>query len=215
MMNQRPPIIGERVEWQPPASLLGPELPSVEWYVLRSTPQKEVAACARLINLGVAEAWYPVEDVWRQKRGSLVPVKMQRRIAPGYIFTAWTHEPRWHLLRDRTRGAVASVVSLGDVPWCVPETAMAKMAKVPERIEAMRRDAEARFLAERAAREPRPGEPARLLSGPFTGEVVLVERVRGDRAEWSLGVIRGSASVTLMERVDMLGSTSSDREAAE
>lgn len=206
MHEQKPLEIGDVFAWEPPPTVLGPALvdargsPATEWYILRSAPQKEVAACIRLKVLGVAEAWFPVEGVWRQKRGALVPVRMERRIAPGYLFTAWEHEPRWHLLRDLSRGTVSGVVSIGDVPWSIPEETMGKMAKVPERIEALRREAEDRFLADRIARQPRRGEPARLLAGPFAGETVMVDGIRGDRVEWTLGAIKGTASVTALER---------------
>ena len=193
--------IGDLVPWEAKDGILGHELASPEWYILRTAPQREAAAKARLEKLGVLEAWYPTVTVTRRKPRAVVVEKRERRVAPGYLFSQWGHDPRWHRVKDLTNGWVSSVVCVCDRPWSVDEAVIAKMALVPHRIEEMRKTEERRRIAERLARRPEPGQPARLLDGPLAGTVVAVLAIRADVATWETDGFRGTTNVEAMERV--------------
>lgn len=200
--------IGDVEPWVRPQGILGEPLETAAWFILRTIPQREAAAKARLERLGVLEAWYPTVTVTRRRPRAAVMEERQRRVAPGYLFSRWGHEPRWHRVRDATNGWVASVVSVLDRPWSISEAVIAKMALVPHRIEEMRQAEESRILAEerqriadRLANRPEPGQPARLLEGPLAGTVVAVLDVREGIVMWRADGFHGTAKVDAMERV--------------
>ncbi len=217
MMHEPTPLrIGDVAPepWRPPPTVLGPPLvkpgsvtednpkgePDFAWFILRCAPQKDLAAVFRLTLLGVDVAWIATEMVERAAKGGGT-VQRVRRLAPGYVFTGWSRQPRWHLLKELSRETVTGVVCIGDEPWEISENTLAQMKQAPERIEEMRRQEEAKREAERLANQPAPGEPARLLVGPLAGKVVLIEEVRAGRATFDIAGIKGSAAVTDLERV--------------
>jgi transcription antitermination factor NusG len=200
--------VGDVHAWEPVPGILGAELVTPEWYILRTVPQREAAAKARLEKLGVLAAWFPTVTVTRRKPRALVMEERQRRVAPGYLFTRWGHVPQWHRLKERTSGWVSSVVCVCDRPWSISEAVIAKMALVPHRIEEMRQAEEMRLMAEerqriadRLAMRPEPGHPARLLDGPLAGTVVAVLTIRAGVVTWEAEGFKGTAKVEAMERV--------------
>lgn len=200
--------IGDVVPWEPEQGILGRDLATPEWYILRTVPQREAAAKARLEKLGVLETWYPTVTVTRRKPRALVMEERQRRIAPGYLFTQWGHDPQWHRVKPLTNGWVSSVVCVFDRPWSISEAVIAKMALVPHRIEEMRQAEEKRLMAEERQRiadqmalRPQPGQQAKLLEGPLAGTVVAVLAVRAGVVTWEAEGFRGTAKVEAMERV--------------
>jgi transcription antitermination factor NusG len=200
--------IGDVHAWEPTPGILGAELATPEWFILRTTPQREASAKARLEKLGVLEAWFPTVTVTRRKPRAIVMEERQKRVAPGYLFTRWGHVPQWHLVKDRTSGWVSSVVCVCDRPWSISEAVIAKMALVPHRIEEMRRAEEQRLMAEerqriadRMALRPEAGQAAKLLDGPLAGTVVAVLSVKAGVATWEAEGFRGTTKVEAMERL--------------
>lgn len=204
------PTLDTTFPWEPRQSLLGDRLldakgqPRSVWYALRCGARQEVAAVFRLIRLGVAEAWFPSKTVTRERRGRHYSV--QTRLAPGYVFVRTDRVLHWHRLKELTQHAITGVVSIGVTPWEITEAAIARMTAVPERIEAERQEAEAARLQEASrqaaletGKQPVVGRPARLLDGPFAGQVVHVDGIHRARVMFAIGGVRASTPLDMAE----------------
>lgn len=129
-------------EWQP------------AWHIFQVPPRGEMPATAWLARNGCPEAWYPSETAYKRNRfkpNARIPY--ERPIAPGYLFAVLPFRPHWDVLFDRARGKLSRVVSHNGQPVAVPESVIASMAQVPERLATMRE-------AEADRRMIKPGDKA-------------------------------------------------------
>lgn len=159
---------------------------TVAWFIFRTPPMKEIAAEAWLTRQGVIEAWHPVITDWVPAKGANPrrrKIPITRRVAPGYVFACVDREIRWHVLFEAARGRVAKVVTLGGLPLAIPDAVIAQMQHVPRRVEALHKHAEEARLAEMLAKQPKPGETARVMAGALAGMVVEVESIHGGLAQ--------------------------------
>lgn len=193
--------IGQVEPWEPARGFLGVPLDEPQWFILRTSPQKESAAAAKLAAHGVPETWYPTEPAWRRARGKRDRIPYERRIAPGYLFACFDREPVWHRVMDTLGRFVVGVVGIGDQPYAVPLATLRQMKQVPKRIELLREQETAKEKAARLARLPQPGSLARLTQGPLAGFVIQVERIDRGIAAFILDGIRGTAEAESMERL--------------
>ncbi|MGZ9812628.1 transcription termination/antitermination NusG family protein [Pseudoroseicyclus sp. H15] len=181
------------------------ESTAAQWFILTTPPQRERAASAWLLRLGLADVWFPTEEAWSiRSRGPRRKVRYERLIAPRYVFALFDRQPIWDVLFDRALDRISGVVGHDGQPCAIPYREMAKMKAVPQRLEALRRMELDRERAERLARAPVAGEPAAICAGPLAGKVVDVSRIDRGIASWIMGAIHGSSRTEDMRRLDGL-----------
>lgn len=154
----------------------------VAWYVFQTPPQREASAKAWLERRGV-EAWYPSETRWRRiPRGKRQKAPYEARLVPRYIFARFTGYPAWDVVQSCRW--LSRVVGMNGEPMPVTDDVMAQMEKVPERLEVIRkREIEKRTL--------RPGDKAKVASGPFEGWVVEVQQIHAGIASFIVPLFGG------------------------
>ena len=154
----------------------------VAWYVFQTPPQREESAKAWLERRGV-EAWYPSETRWRRiPRGKRQKAPYEARLVPRYIFARFTGYPAWDVVQSCRW--LSRVVGMNGEPMPVTDDVMAQMEKVPERLEVIRkREIEKRTL--------RPGDKAKVASGPFEGWVVEVQQIHAGIASFIVPLFGG------------------------
>ena len=158
----------------------GDSVPS--WFVFQTPPQKEVSAKAWLERRGV-EAWYPSETRWRRiPRGKRSKAPYEARIVPRYIFARFTGYPAWDVVQSCRW--LSHVVGVNGTPMPVTDEVMANMDQVPARLEAIRqREIDKRTL--------RPGDKAKVATGPFEGWVVEVRQIHAGIASFIVPLFGG------------------------
>lgn len=109
------------------------------WFIFTTPPRGELAATAWLARNGAHEAWFPSETAYKRNRYKPnTRIAYERPVAPGYLFVVLPFRPHWDVLFSRSRGKLLKVVSHNGEPVAVPETVIASMAQVPERLAAIR-----------------------------------------------------------------------------
>lgn len=171
------------------------------WFILIAKPTRDQHLEAWLRKIGVADVWRPVEAAWKPCRGKRKKVAYERSIAPGYLFCLFDREPIWHVLWEQAGTRARGVVGHFERPLPIPERVMAQMRHVPQRIEVMRQQEEARRRAERLARQPVEGQPARPVSGALAGHVVDVARIHAGIAHFVVNGIEWTTPLDNLERV--------------
>lgn len=155
---------------------------SPSWFVFQTPPQREVSAKAWLERRGV-EAWYPSETRWRRiPRGKRQKAPYEARLVPRYIFARFTGYPAWDVVQSCRW--LSRVVGVNGEPMPVTDDVMAQMEQVPERLEVIRqREIDKRTL--------RPGDKAKVASGPFEGWVVEVQQIHAGIASFIVPLFGG------------------------
>jgi transcriptional antiterminator RfaH len=164
----------------------------LDWYVVHSHPRKESFVCERIGDLG-REVFFPTVSERRagRSRASIGP------LFPGYLF-ARLSEPEGDLPRVRWTHGVRNVLGNGDGPRPVDD----------ELVEMIRGRADRRGRV-RLGAGLRTGDRVRVVDGPLTGLVGVLERSasgpmervcvllevfhRLTRVELPLDAIRGAA----------------------
>lgn len=165
--------IGDKVAAVPREALTQAGTP--RWHVFVVEPMREAGVRAWFEWRGL-EAWYPTETAWRRvARGPRAKVAYERRLVPGYVFVRFEGAPVWSAVR-RCRW-LRRVVGRDGRPAAVSDAGMAEMARVPQRLEAMRRAAQ-------EARRIGPGDRARIRDGAMAGWVVEVSEVHAGIARF-------------------------------
>ena len=207
-MMVQTPLIGDVVPWLPGRSILGAPLAAPAWFILKTWPEPvpgkiksvlEFPTSQWLLSLGIKRdhIWAPTEKI-TVGRGRNQFIR-QRLICPGYLFCAFENEVAWDLLVDRSpRHRIRGVVSMGDRPYRVPLRVLSQMAQMPDRL----RELQAEKDAALAALLPKPGDQARLTTGPLAGYMVDIKSIdRGIARFLTLHGVKGEAKLETMERV--------------
>ena len=156
------------------------------WFIFRVPPMKERAAAAWLMSNGALEAWYPTTTDWVPAKGSNPrrrKVPYERRVAPGYLFVCVDRVPRWYTLFEAARGRLSRVVTMGGLPFAIPDEVIGHMKLVPRRIQHLNDKAEAEQYAAWLAKQPVEGGLATVKTGPLTGVMVEVASIHGGLAQ--------------------------------
>lgn len=154
------------------------------WFIFTVPPRGELPASAWLSRNGVSECWYPSETAFKRDRfkpNARIPY--QRPVAPGYLFVVLPMLPHWDVLFARSRGKLTKVVSQGADPIAIPESVIADMEQVPQRLDAIRE-------AEREKRMIRQGDKARLNIGG-TEWTVQIDAIHEGIASFVLPLLGG------------------------
>jgi len=163
--------VGDTVELTGAPRILAERLPAPVWYILTTAPSAERAAIAWLERNGIDGAWTPFETRWRRlPRAARKRVPYRAPMAPRSVFVPFQRQPMWHVLFERAGGKLTGVIARDGVPLEVPESAIAQMAQVPERLAAIKKREEQR-------RRIRPGDRVRVTKGPLEGWMVDVSRI--------------------------------------
>lgn len=171
MMDFKSLKVGDTIPLEDTTKIIGPDLAEPEWYIFLTAPQKEKATAAWLKQNGVTEAWYPVEERWRNiRRGQRKRIKYEAPTAPRYLFALFSQKPNWHVLKIRSQGKIAGVVTDRGAPLAVTEDVLLNMKEVPERIAVIKK-------REEEKRRLNPGDKADVTSGPLCGWTVDVTRI--------------------------------------
>jgi len=159
------------------------------WFIFQVPPRGELPASAWLSRNGAAECWYPSETILttnRYKPGKRIPKIVP--VCSGYLFAVLPARPHWDVMFARAqqgnRKLLTHVVSRGADPIAIPESVIADMAQVPQRLETIRE-------AEREARRIRPGDKARLNIGG-TEWTVQIEAIHEGIASFVLPLLGGA-----------------------
>lgn len=169
-------IIGQRFPLERKTIFGNPITPV--WFIFRTKPQKESSAKAWLRNRSV-EAWFPVEQGFKNHGKSGRKVILTRRIAPGYVWAHFKSYPHWYEILKCPY--ISKVVTLEGCPLALTDTIVARMRECPGRLHSMQKKQQA---AEQARREAQmralmffPGDTAIIKSGVFEGKTIEVARV--------------------------------------
>ena len=159
------------------------------WFIFQVPPLGELPASAWLARNGAGETWYPSETIFttnRFKPGKRIPKTVP--VCSGYLFAVLSSRPHWDVLFSRAqqgnRRLLTHVVSRGSVPIAIPESVIADMAQVPQRLEIIRE-------AEREKRRIRPGDKARVNIGG-TEWTVQIEAIHEGIASFILPLLGGA-----------------------
>ena len=166
------------------------------WFIFTVPPRGELPASAWLSRNGAAECWYPSETILtinRFKPGKRIPKVVP--VCSGYLFAVLPSRPHWDVLFARAqqgnRKLITHVVSRGADPIAIPESVIADMAQVPQRLETIRE-------AEREKRRIRPGDKARLNIGG-TEWTVQIEAIHEGIASFVLPLLGGATHKASVE----------------
>lgn len=154
------------------------------WFIFTVPPRGELPATAWLSRNGVDECWHPTEQAFkrvRHKPNQRIPY--EKPVAPGYLFVVMPSLPHWDVLFARSRGKLLKVVSDKGQPVPIPESEMAKMKQLPQRLATIR-DAEA------AKRRLNPGDRATVSLGGIEWQVT-VDRIHAGIAHFVVPLLGG------------------------
>lgn len=183
--------VGDEVEPAPKRAMVKTGRP--RWHVFVVQPMSEDSVRAWFARRGI-EAWFPTEQAWRRvPRARRKRVPYERRLVPGYVFARFDGEPVWSEVR-KCRW-LRRVVGCDGRPAPVSDDAMAEMARVPWRLEAMRKAAE-------EARRIVPGDRALIRDGAMAGWVVEVREVHAGIARLVVPILGNRVTQISVERLD-------------
>lgn len=172
------------------------------WFIFTVPPRGELPAAAWLSRNGAPETWYPSETIYTRNRYS--PGKRIPRVVPvcsGYLFAVLPARPHWDVLFARAQHGgkklLTHVVSRGADPIAIPESVIAEMAQVPQRLETIRQ-------AEREARRIKPGDRAEIKIGGIPW-VVQVEAIHEGIASFILPLLGGATHKAAVDAMRKIG----------
>lgn len=160
------------------------------WHALITAPQREAKVASQLEN-AQTEIRYPVTEKVRHPNGRKQVFEVP--IVPRIIYARFRYEPMWDVMKERR--VIVGVFCRDGQPIALTDDDVAKVMGLPteaERLEAERME----------ALQPRPGEMAKIVDGPFKDFFVDVDRVAFGRVWYStLTGIRGSIAEGKIQRV--------------
>lgn len=172
--------------------MLGEAAPT--WYILQVAPQRERATVQYLKQQKIY-SFYPDEKKVKVVKGKRR--ETSRPIVSGYVYAKFQGKPQWDVLKARR--LITSVVSVGGVPFIVPQPIIKRMQGLTVEVQDLR---EARREAERQLYQLSEGDMGEIMSGPFKGALVQIGAVGKNQVEWSNALIKGKAEIGVIRRVD-------------
>lgn len=167
----------------------GPELPPV-WHVLIVPPQKE-RAVREYLRARDIYAFYPSEKSVRVHRGK--KIETERPVVSQHVYAQFRQQPQWDVMK-RVHRLISGVMCQGGTPIKVHSDIIRHLQGLT--VEAQRlREARAEML------QVRPGDKAKIVSGPLAGFMVDVLEVKQGEAIISLMMGgRVKAAIASLER---------------
>lgn len=166
-------------------------LASLQWFILRTAPMKEMVSTVLLERMGCA-VLYPRELEYRQlNRYKRAKFKVLKPLAVGYLFVGFASDPNWH--------RVTSLPSLSGVVGVMGKPLRIRFDHITHFLNAnvdTIAPPEQKFM--RTGREFGLGDIVEILDGPMRGEHVRVKTIKGRFAKALLSFgLGGEASATI------------------
>jgi len=133
-----------------------------QWYCVQTAPKQERVTSMLLRSEVGIEVFCPRVKFKRARSTGVAWVN--EAMFPGYLFARFDYETQHRHIRST--GGVSKIVSFGSLPAPVPETI----------VQELRRSVADEETVE-IAQDIKPGEEARVITGPFSGVTALVTRV--------------------------------------
>jgi transcription antitermination factor NusG len=159
---------------------------SMKWFALRTSPQREFAVEQILTNHGL-KAFCPTETKWKRIGPRKKRTQFSYAMLSRYIFVRCA-DPWSDILRQPWSRNVQGVVSLNGVPAVIPESAVARLAKLS--------GTSIPTSSVPVHRSFSPGETVRVARGAFQGRLVELESIKG-RSGVVLAEMFGSKKKTM------------------
>lgn len=160
------------------------DVPTPQWYCLRSQPKHEHIAAARLRQVEGIEVFCPRVKIQRSTRRGLV--WFTEALFPNYLFARFEME-RWHSLVRYSQG-VSGIVRFGDDVPTIPAQALADLRAFME-------DTELKTVSFTIA----AGDDVEIVDGPFRGQTAVVVQIMParERVKVLLEVLGGTTQADL------------------
>lgn len=134
----------------------------MNWYCLRTAPEKEFTAEQILTRAGFT-AFVPfVIEYRRQNRYSVRKVEVRRPLMVRYLFLGYeNHEVPWLHLFTKCQGVLQAALARNGAPWCFPEEEIGDLM--------LKSSAKAPYLWRfmRTHKEFNVGDDVRVVEGPW------------------------------------------------
>jgi transcription elongation factor/antiterminator RfaH len=153
------------------------------WYVARSLPRQETRAQFQLLRQGFP-VFLPLATKTVRHARKLRTVKSP--VFPGYMFVVFAIDrDQWRSVNG-TRG-VASLIMQGETPQPVPGGVVENLLRLTDEDGIVRFDCNLR-----------QGQPVRVVAGPFTSAIGILERLDANgRVRVLLDIMNGKVSAHL------------------
>lgn len=183
--------LGQVLPWGRPRDIVaGPEIRPT-WFGMTVPPQKERAVREFLRRKGIY-AFYPSEERKRFIRGKKHITEVP--FVSGCVYAQFTQSPQWDVLKFKRR-LITGVYARQGQPITIPRDIIRHMQGLTVEAEKLRK---ARLEMLRV----RPGDKAKIVSGPLEGFLVDVDSVANGQAWFKFMTgAKGSADLGTLERV--------------
>jgi hypothetical protein len=113
------------------------------WFVFAAYRPQWAAAW---FEENAVEAWYPTVTRWEERmaQGRKKRVQVTRPAVGGLVWAAFRGVPMWHIIKERASPKIGRVLCVAGQPRRFTDAEMMQMTSVPHRLEAMRKEEEAR-----------------------------------------------------------------------
>lgn len=147
------------------------------WHLAQLKPNATAIAERNLTRQGI-RSFLPRHAVTKRQRGRFTTVKAP--LFPGYLFVALnTTQGKWRAVNS-TQG-ITQLVSFGGAPASVPQEIVSQLMQRCDRSGLLQ-----------ATDALSPGDPVKLVAGPFADFIATIEQIDPDRRVWVLMDFMGS-----------------------
>lgn len=160
----------------------------MNWYCLRTAPQKEIALAEILRDQFGLSTFCPIETRWRRVPGT---VRKRRPVTyamlPRYMFVRCDYP--WEIIRAHRHRGIQGVVGIDGRPAPISEQAIERLIRisgtlVPTNTAPIRRSFNV-------------GDQVEIVSGPFRGHLVPIESINGRAARVLMQMLGGETEVEI------------------
>jgi transcription antitermination factor NusG len=141
----------------------------MNWFAIRTSPQREFAVEQILTNHGL-KAFCPTETKWKRVGPRKKRTQFSYAMLSRYIFVRCA-DPWNDILRCPWSRNIQGVVSLNGVPAVIPESAVARLAKLS--------GTSIPTSSAPIHRSFSPGETVRVARGILQGKLVELDTIKG------------------------------------
>ena len=163
------------------------------WHCLIVRPQAESKTRAYFDAKGMA-SFYPSQNYTRHMRGK--KIQLERPIITQHVYVQFRNWVNWDVLKARR--LITGVYCRGNIPVAIP-------ADVIKHLQGLTVEAERLKAARAEMLRVRPGDQARIISGPLAGIIVDVGEITGKEAWLTSFGGRVKADINSLERIQDVG----------
>lgn len=163
------------------------------WHCLIVRPQSESKTRAYFDAKGMA-SFYPSQNYTRHMRGK--KIQLERPLITQHVYVQFRSGVNWDVLK--VRRLITGVYCRGNIPVAIP-------ADVIKHLQGLTVEAERLKAARAEMLRVRPGDQARIISGPLSGLIVDVGEITGKEAWLTSFGGRVKANINSLERLQNVG----------